>query len=423
MPALAVTPFRGQPRRSDLSLVPRPKPPSMKPGSTRYRIVKLLAEDPRRHWRIHDIAEALGVRRSAVAVALSVLCEWRQVTRVEHGVYRAPWASDAVRRGPNGELVPMQDDEFMRRLEGLQPITIQPEAEDDDAEGEFDLSAPPPVRPRPAAPPPLPDVRGIDRWQQQIAWCAAAVGGNQAAARLLLDSIDALIWREVGRLASRSRGRIHEADFDDLHAEAQLVVIERAVPKFEPERGLRFTTYAMWWIRAAISRWRAVHARTIRIPVGLGEAAAPIARARGRLREELGREPTVDEVAARSGRTRSQVLRLRQAGVVTSSLDEHIGTGGEENLTLYDRLADDAPNAEERLLQDDPWRHVEVRDAIATLPIRERAVLEARMRDCTLKEIGRAAGLSRERIRQLEVSALRKLRQALEGLRREDSAA
>jgi RNA polymerase primary sigma factor len=186
----------------------------------------------------------------------------------------------------------------------------------------------------------------------------------------------------------------------------------RAVKKFEYQRGFKFSTYATWWIRQAVSRAVADQGRTIRLPVHMGEQISKILRMRHQLTQELGRDPTPEELAKAIGDPISKVqdvLRISQRAI---SLETPIGD--EDNSELGDFIENvDVPDPEEStestLLREHLWKILE------TLPAREVKVLQLRYglkdgRTHTLSEIGEKMGISRERVRQIEVQAKKRLR-------------
>lgn len=390
--------------------------PASRVDSTVTAMRELLAAHPGQRWTLGEFAQRLGRTRAAVSEACRDLVETGELVRAAHGVYRQPRSGELV-----SNAAAAIDDDFVQAIAAME---VAGPDEDPDHDEECALDEPPrPPRPRPAKVPPLPDVRGLELWRQQVAWCEAAAGGNQRAATLLLRSIDALIWRYLRRFSAASWARrqpLTEEDLEDMHSEAQIVVVERAIPYFEPERGFRFTTYALWWIRSVCNRWLSMHSRQIRIPVGLVESMGRVSRARQYLRAQLGRQPSIEEIARAAKLPLSKVQRLVESGRVVVSLDMPIGhsRGGTcDDVTIADLVADESPTAEERLTSDDPWRAATVAAALEAMTPRERAVVEARnYRGHTLQDIGEAVDLSRERIRQIEDKALRKLRRSLRAL-------
>jgi RNA polymerase primary sigma factor len=244
---------------------------------------------------------------------------------------------------------------------------------------------------------------GLDA--EQLAELEKEIQAGEAARQQIIEAN----YRLVVSIAKRYTGR--GVSFLDLIQEGNIGLI-RAVEKFDYHRGFKFSTYATWWIRQAITRAVADHGRTIRVPVHMYERINKLGHAKRRLAQDLGRDPTPEELARELEMPLSQINTIKRVAQRPLSLEMPIGD--DEDGHLEDFIEDEQTpppldTAINQVLQE------KVSSVLTSLTPREGRVIQLRFglkdgRAHTLDEVGRKFGVTRERIRQIEAKALRKLR-------------
>ncbi len=203
----------------------------------------------------------------------------------------------------------------------------------------------------------------------------------------------------------------------DLISEGNIGLM-KAVERFDPAKGGKLSTYGSWWIKQSIKRALANQSKTIRLPVHLVDKISKMRRTAMRLQEELGREPTDDEVAGELGMPTSRVTQMRLASIRPASLDAPIGD--DESNNFAEVVQDESAETPYEQLEDKTVTSM-LREMVTTLDEREATILRYRFGldggpERTLEEVGVKFGVTRERVRQIQNIALRKLRRKIEKL-------
>jgi len=268
--------------------------------------------------------------------------------------------------------------------------------------------------------------------EQEVTLAKQMESGDRARARLQREEYQS--WHECFMLEQQLE-RGNEARQHLIQANLRLVVsiakkytsygltmmdlvqegnigLMRAVEKFDYTKGHKFSTYATWWIRQAITRAIADQSRTIRLPVHMGEAISQVKRTSHKLQQSMQREPTPEEIADAMGISANKVRRTLEASMHPLSLEMPVGQEGEGRMGDFiedERISTPADAAAASLLRE------QIEEVLQKLPERERKIIQLRYglkdgRYRTLEEVGVEFGITRERIRQIEAVALRKLR-------------